>query len=203
MLIKKLKLIAATLIILIICCIFIYNLNPPQVFGLEIVGGNKGLSISHNNPLFNMQKMVPGDIGNAVVTIKNEGNTPFSIIVDSKKENGDDMLFQELIFTVKDDDNTYYHGLLKDLDNTKLNSISPSESENITLSVLFPAHLGNEFQNKTLSVKLIFSTVNINDNSIHGNTQTGDTGESTAVLGVVIFSLIALLAFIKLNTKSF
>ncbi|HCA30261.1 MAG TPA: hypothetical protein DEP23_12200 [Ruminococcaceae bacterium] len=199
---NRFRVISIIPIILIIFCAFLYHIQTSQVSGLEIIGNNKGLSISHNEPLFNMEKMVPGEASTAVVTIKNESNAPFSVSLNSKKTNGDDQLFQALMITVKDDNTIYYHGGLKELKNINLKPISSNKNENYTLHVLFPADLGNEYQKKSVTVTFIFSTNRIDDvNANQGNSQSTGTGEKTTALIIAVMISTGLLGIIIYSSK--
>lgn len=135
--------------------------KPDSAFAanLEVVGGKLGLSISPDSPLFSMENMAPGDTENSTVTVKNTGDSAFSFFIESKKDSGDEALFKDLNITIENNDGThsYYSGPLKSLKNVELGSVLPNGEEKLNLSLHFPTNIGNEDQQKTLSVSFIFT----------------------------------------------
>ena len=159
---KKTCGIIAVTILLIICGSLWFlsaSANPVFAFNLEIVGDNLGISITHDSPLFNMENMAPGETESSTISVKNQGDAPLSLTLDSLMENGDDALFEKLEFTVEDDNGTriYDSGSLKNVNHVVLGSILPGEEKIYILSVCFPPDAGNEFQNKAVSVMFIFT----------------------------------------------
>ena len=143
--------------------------KPDAAFAasLDIIGDRFGISLLQDDPLFNMENFAPGDIENSTVTVKNSGDYPFLLSIDSKKESGDELLFKNLVFTIKNTDGTlsYYCGPLKGLKNVELGSILQGGEKKLNLSISFPTELGNEFQGKTLSMAFIF-TAYMDDHTI-------------------------------------
>ena len=159
---KKTCGIMAVTILLIICGSLWFlsaSANPVFAFNLEIVGDNLGISITHDSPIFDIDNMAPGETETSTISVKNQGDAPFSLALDSLLENGDDALFEKLEFTVEDDDGTliYYTGSLKNANHVALGSILPGEEKTYILSICFPPDAGNEFQNKAVSVMFIFT----------------------------------------------
>ena len=126
----------------------------------EIIGNNFGISIVQNSPLFNIQNMAPGDSENSTITIKNQGNSVFSVSLAMNKVSGDDILFQNLEIHISNDSQTsYYNGTLVGLKNIDIGSVLPGSEKSYNLNVVFPLQLGNEFQKKSLAVKLVFTAL--------------------------------------------
>ena len=155
------------LAVVVLC--FAILAKPDAAFAarLDIVGDSFGISLLQDGPLFHMEDFAPGDSGNASVTVKNIGDFPFFFTIDSKKDSGDELLFKNLMITIKNNDGTlsYYSGPLSELEKVDLGSILQGGEKQLNLSIYFPVELGNEFQGKTLSMAFVF-TADMEDRSI-------------------------------------
>lgn len=141
----------------ILCLSLILQTSSVYAFKMEIVGNNHGISIKHDNPLFNIENMVPGETKYSTLEVKSNENDPLKLELDSLMENGDRALFETLIFSIEDSSGRYFSDTLNKLNHIDLGSILKGEKKTYNLSISFPASAGNEFQQKAVSVSFIFT----------------------------------------------
>ncbi|KON89785.1 hypothetical protein AF332_25220 [Sporosarcina globispora] len=124
------------------------------------------INTNSNGYLFEVENLKPGDWMPRYITIKNDGKQDFkytSNIGNSKSVKG---LFEELELEVKKDEAMLYEGKLKDFKGFAPRDLAKGSEETILFQVTMPEHLGNEFQDSSAEVELIFIA------EASGNTET-------------------------------
>lgn len=202
---RRLFITIVILISVMLCSLSFVNSNFAKASSIGVTTNNTGISIDPDGPLLNLSNMAPGDTKSSNITVRSNFKTAFSILISSAMEAGEEILFRNLIISVKnhDDTYTYYNGPLNNLKNIKLDSTKPSEDNRYIISVLFPTSCGNEFQGKTMVAKLIFSTQAV-DNAVvvsKDNPIIPLTGDISIAIVVVLFSLSLLLTLIAKKYK--
>lgn len=145
------------------------------------------ISLSPKDYLFDVSNMKPGDWAPRELTIKNNGKKDFFYQMSISNE-GDVKLFNELILEVEDQASIIYNGKLKDFDKLSDRMLAAGNSENITLTLRFPEHLGNAFQGLSTSFKVIFvaeGTENPSDPEDPGNSDKDPEKDADHVDGVI------------------
>ncbi|GGA67070.1 TasA family protein [Ornithinibacillus halotolerans] len=113
------------------------------------------ISLSPSDVLFDLKNMKPGDWAPRTLTVNNKGKLDFEYQMSITNE-GDYMLFNELVLEVADGNNELWNGKLKDFNGLSNRSLKANESEDLEFTLRFPEELGNEFQGKEVHFKLVF-----------------------------------------------
>lgn len=104
-----------------------------------------GLEISPNETLFDVIDMKPGDWATRSVIVRNTANEKFEYTFNVDDQSGE-KLFNELMLEVSDVHGELYNGRLKDFKQIDSRSLDSLSEEELTMTIRFPEHLGNDFQ---------------------------------------------------------
>ncbi|RFB10577.1 LPXTG cell wall anchor domain-containing protein [Bacillus sp. HNG] len=106
--------------------------------------------------LFDIDNFKPGDWATRTLTIKNSGSEDFKYLTSAKRKSGSKELYEELYLTISDKSGELFKGKLSEFNTIDPRSIASGKQEELTFSVEFPSHLGNEYQGLTTEVELKF-----------------------------------------------
>lgn len=130
----------------------------------EIVGRETlGLVVAvepDDGRLFNISNMYPGDRAETRVTVRNQGNDPFSLSVAARMDDndgGDRILYEALELTVRNNEEVVRGALSSLEDGLQLGRIPPGGQRVLYLALGLPAEAGNELQGRRLSLKWTFA----------------------------------------------
>lgn len=129
------------------------------------------ISLLPKEALFTITNMKPGDWAPRTITVINTGSKDFSYQMQVQNS-GDKKLFNELLMEVKAGDVELYNGKLAKFNSIAGRKLATGTEENLDITIRFPEHLGNEFQNASSSFVLIF-TAEGNDGTPDEETTTG------------------------------
>ncbi|USK50896.1 CalY family protein [Bacillus sp. CMF12] len=136
-----------------------------------------------NRYLFKVENLKPGDWMPRNITIKNDGKQDFKYTSNIRKSKSVKGLFEELELEVKKDTKMLYEGKLKDFKGFSPRELSKGTEETLFFQVTMPEHLGNEFQNSSAEVDIIFLAEATGDpetdNETPGTGDNSDSGEGT------------------------
>ena len=124
-----------------------------------VIWADKGyqLTIIPEGPLFQGENMAPGDVESALVTIKNEGEQDFKLLLTAEEEEGESILFHELRVTVLvAGEEVLGKEVMGAINDFPLGIIPAGQAQDYTFLVEFPPTAGNEFQAAELAMKWIF-----------------------------------------------
>lgn len=157
-----------------------------------------GLEISPNDHLFNIFNMKPGDWATRTIKVSNTSEEPFEYTFMIDNVTGE-TLFSKLLFEIYAGDHELYHGKLKDYPVFSPRLIQPQEHEELTMTIRFPEHLGNEFQGLNTNFSFVFiaegaleQTLTYIDSAIGSGTSVKSgffTVSTTIIAGLVILLL--------------
>ncbi|MFC5604733.1 hypothetical protein [Sporosarcina koreensis] len=105
------------------------------------------INLSPNDTLFDITNMKPGDWAPRTLTVTNSGNVDFDYHMQLRN-NGDEMLFNELMMEIKSGNKELYSGKLSAFQGLPARFLDSGSNENLDITIRFPEHLGNEFQGK-------------------------------------------------------
>ena len=123
------------------------------------------ISTSPESSFIYFENMAPGDSTTKTLTVNNDGNVDFSYSLSATKEAGDKGLYDQLLVTIKAEEEQIFEGNLNDLDKVNIGDIKSFKKEDITFLVELPKYVGNEVKGKSTTVGIKLSA----------------TGESTSV----------------------
>lgn len=106
--------------------------------------------------LFDIENFKPGDWATRTLTIKNSGSEDFKYLTSAKRKSGSKELYEELYLTISDKSGELFKGKLSEFNTIDPRSIASGKQEELTFTVEFPSHLGNEYQGLTTEVELKF-----------------------------------------------
>ncbi|NLJ41150.1 MAG: LPXTG cell wall anchor domain-containing protein [Clostridiales bacterium] len=138
--------------------------SPSHAADLELIGNKDGLEILPvDEKLFDLGNMKPGDTANAKIDIENKYSDPIELYmrterVSQKYEEGD--LFGQLLLVVQLGNKEIYSGPMSGFASTNisLGIFDPKDMAALKAGILLPGReTGNEFQDKDLVVKWIFT----------------------------------------------
>lgn len=143
-----------------------FGMNKSYAVSLQIIGNDLGLEvIPSGTKLFDLTNLNPGDKDEEKVDIKNNHTLPFEVFMRAERtspqpEMGEADLFEQLIVTVYLDGEKIYTGPMKDyaISSISLGNFNPNVEKELKAVVHLPGpETGNEFQNKNVDVKWIFT----------------------------------------------
>lgn len=148
------KQMAKTKIILFVSILVLFGMVFQQNTSAE--QNEININTSPYEYLIKVEDLKPGDWMPRNITIKNDGNQDFiytSKIGKSKSVKG---LFEELELEVKKEATMLYEGKLKDFKGFSPRELAKGTEETLFFQVTMPYELGNEFQNSSAEVEIIF-----------------------------------------------
>ncbi|WP_262174182.1 CalY family protein [Saccharococcus sp. Marseille-Q5394] len=113
------------------------------------------ISLSPKDTLFDVSNMKPGDWAPRTLTVKNSGIVDFDYHMQLRN-NGDEMLFNELLMEIKSGDKELYSGRLSAFQGLPARFLGSGSDENLDITIRFPEHLGNDFQGKGVEFSFNF-----------------------------------------------
>ncbi|QKY68985.1 TasA family protein [Lentibacillus sp. CBA3610] len=122
------------------------------------------INVKPEDYLFDLTNMKPGDWAPRTIKVQNNGTNAFEYVTTFKNNGGSEKLFRELLLEVTDSDNALYTGKLTNFNGLSPRYLSASSEEELTFTIRFPEHLGNEFQGLETNILLTFQAA--------GNTDT-------------------------------
>ncbi len=143
------------------------------------------LTTSPAHSFINMQNMAPGDTVSEVLIVKNSGNIDFNYFVSAKMEKGEQMLFDQLRLKITKENKTLFSGKLNDLQKFEVGKLESNKRNDLTFTIELPIELGNEFQNKSTTLSIIFTAEGIPASGTAGN------GTNLPVTGTNTFNILA------------
>jgi LPXTG-motif cell wall-anchored protein len=114
------------------------------------------IATSPTKVLFDVDNMKPGDSATRSITISNKGQQDFDYTMSTDLKAGSKKLYQELNLKVSDSEGELFNGKLDGFKGFEARTLVQSASEDLTFTVEFPAHLGNDFQGLATEVEFKF-----------------------------------------------
>lgn len=147
--------------------------------------------ISPQKNLYNITNLKPGDWAPRVIEVKNNGTLPFNYEM-SLKNNGNDMLFNELLLEISLENNELYKGKLGDFTDLPLRELMPFTQEELDVTIRFPEESGNEFQGLDADFSFIFAAKAKNEQTeeVFINGVVGSGGSKLPSTATTIFTLL-------------
>lgn len=131
---------------------------------LSVQHSNK--TFADNNPvnitttpgsvLFDVTNMKPGDWAERQLMIQNRGEADFSYFMEVEKKSGSQLLYEGLILKMETVNGLIYEGKLSEFHGFDPRPLIALHEEELTLTVMFPSHLGNEYQGLEVEVEFSF-----------------------------------------------
>lgn len=158
-------------------------------------------SLSPAVTFIDVKNLKPGDTITKTLTVSNSGLMDFSYLMNSYKDSGSDLFYNQLHLQVSIDDTQLYNGPLYSFSGMEARDLVKSTSEEMKLKVTFPWESGNEFQG--LATKVIFQFIAERDYATDGIPtgggmlpQTGEEGPGMYYMlgGVLVCAGLALYA---------
>ena len=153
-----------------------------------------------------LEGMMPGDTRSETVTVKNT-TTEYDyvkIYLCVVPETEDDAFLSKLILSIKNNGTLISDSNLSAATtNLELGSFNPNDESLLTLELLAPATLGNDFQYAESGINWIFTAEAYKDGKIvPPNTGAAPTNDATYVTpGIVLAVAVALLLLLIINRK--
>ncbi|CDQ38986.1 hypothetical protein [Virgibacillus salexigens] len=113
------------------------------------------MEITPNKILFDIENMKPGDWAPRTVEVTNNGANSFDYSVVLKNK-GSEKLFNQLDIHVNSGNKVFYEGKLHEFKQLTFQDLSPSDQQEVTFTVRFPEHLGNNYQALNTTFSLVF-----------------------------------------------
>lgn len=122
--------------------------------------------------LFQVGNTKPGDYAYRTLLIQNNNDEDILYTMQLRND-GDQMLFNELILQITYLDELVFDGKLKDYDGVIDRPLTSKTEEVLGFELKFPEELGNEFQGKTAEFTLEFNARAASDSGLVGGIATG------------------------------
>lgn len=144
-------------IIMVVGFIFIVNfILPTALYASANEVKEIDIVTTPEKVMFDLTNMKPGDQASRTLKISNSGKEDFSYLFSAKKKSGSDLLYNALQLTVSNGNGELFKGSLGDFRELEPRELGSQGSEELTFSVEFPAHLGNEYQGLVCEVEFKF-----------------------------------------------
>ncbi|WP_049887910.1 TasA family protein [Oceanobacillus massiliensis] len=114
------------------------------------------ISLSPSDVLFDITNMKPGDWAPRTIIVQNSGILDFSYQMELRND-GSQKLFNELMMEITDVEGELYNGKLAEFDVLPIRDIEAGKEEELTITIRFPEHLGNEFQGTNSAFAFLFT----------------------------------------------
>ncbi|WP_240456688.1 LPXTG cell wall anchor domain-containing protein [Virgibacillus halodenitrificans] len=163
--------------------------------------------------LFNVNNMKAGDWAPRTITVQNNGIKDFTYQMTLRND-GEEKLFNELLLEINDSKSVLYEGKLADFTKLSPRDLSTSKQEELKLTVIFPEHLGNEFQGLNAEFSILFTaegkTSQLAEVSVDGMIGSGNSqtqaflpNTATGIFNLLLFGAVLLISgiFILLYKK--
>ncbi|ANB60512.1 TasA family protein [Anoxybacteroides amylolyticum] len=118
------------------------------------------------SPIFNVSNLIPGDVIQRTVTVKNDGTVPFTYSIQGSATNNT-LLWTDktngLQLTIVKDATTYFTGPISNI-NTNPNPellLAPGASDQLQFTITFPVTANNAFQNLTETITFTVSAMQL------------------------------------------
>ncbi|MGF2618194.1 CalY family protein [Rossellomorea aquimaris] len=106
--------------------------------------------------LFNVDNMKPGDWADRTIKISNKGKQDFTYTMSTHLKSGSKKLYNELTMKVSDEKGELYNGKISDFSGLESRELAKLAAEDLSFTVEFPPHLGNDFQGLSTEVEFKF-----------------------------------------------
>jgi len=106
--------------------------------------------------LFDITNMKPGDSATRTLKLSNSGAEDFSYLFSADKKSGSNELYEALQIKVTDESRELYKGSLGEFKKLDSRPLTSGGTEELTFTVEFPPHLGNEYQGLECEVEFKF-----------------------------------------------
>ncbi|MEC2160550.1 LPXTG cell wall anchor domain-containing protein [Virgibacillus halodenitrificans] len=154
--------------------------------------------------LFNVNNMKPGDWAPRTITVQNNGIKDFTYQMTLRND-GEEKLFNELLLEINDSKSVLYEGKLADFTKLSPRDLSTSKQEELKLTVIFPEHLGNEFQGLNAEFSILFTaegkTSQLAEVSVDGMIGSGNSqtqaflpNTATGIFNLLLFGAVLLIS---------
>lgn len=117
------------------------------------------ISTTPASGFLNAENMAPEDEVTSLLMVKNNGNLDFNYTISSFLQSGVDDMYNKLMLKVFDSQGLLYEGTLSGLQDFPLGTIAKGGCNNLTFSAALPKDVGNELQDKCVSVAFNFNAV--------------------------------------------
>lgn len=136
------------------------------------------IEISSKDTLFNISNMKPGDWAPRSLIVKNSGSKDFRYDMHVRND-GDLKLFNELLLDINKGNETLYKGKLSAFSSLNTRQLESGNEEKLDITILFPEHLGNDYQGLESVFTLTFSADRKSSKAVYAMTQGQiDSGSS-------------------------
>jgi LPXTG-motif cell wall-anchored protein len=194
---KILKIALIYMMIMVIAITISPSLRGTKAYAsdLELVGNDKGLAIlPEDTNLFDIETMNPGQTVSSKLIIKNNYRAPFELFMKAERTSEEPLpeqpdLYKQLQLKVTLRNEDLFNGSMFDFANSKdgisLGEFSSKELHELVAAVHMPGlETGNEFQDKMLETKWVFTAVSPGVNDLP------KTGSETKVFAFSVLGLI-------------
>lgn len=104
------------------------------------------ISLSSEKTFFDLANLKPGDTVTKMVAIHNNGKEKLAYSFSKRFLNGSQSLYENLELIVKDEKNTLFEGRISKFKKLDPRTIKKGDSDSLSIKLLIPYELGNEFQ---------------------------------------------------------
>jgi hypothetical protein len=144
--------------------------------------------------LFTIENMQPGDEVSKTIAIQNSGEQEFKYNM-KLEDAGSEKLFNELLIEISDADGLLYSGKMIEFDGIEARNLKSMENDEFSLTIIFPEHLGNEYQGSVAKFNIVFVAEGINLDDLFELPNTA-TNYYNYMVGGAILILFGLTAYI-------
>lgn len=124
---------------------------------------NIDIALSPANGFLTGRNMKPGDQVTSLLEVENKGNVDFNYTVRSRKEAGDEPLYNQMTLKISDGTGLLYEGPMNGLQNFPLGTIASFQKTSLTFTAALPYETDNEFQGKETTVAFDFTAIGHDD----------------------------------------
>lgn len=144
------------------------NYLSEKTYAFEVRDNGYGLQVNHNkvdgdhqDNLFNINNMAPGEQYTEAITLKNVGSEGFrSIITAINTSTQGNLLFDSLDFSIREgseNGTVIFNGKLKDLKDIVLCTLGSENNKIYYMTLSLPGGSGNEYQSKSAGFKFVIT----------------------------------------------
>lgn len=162
--------------------------NPGSTYAFVTEGADLGLRVEASKDLVDVGNLGPGDNRESYLTAYNDGENPFTYYFDMIETDRKSGTYRDgtgkdiaeiLVFTVERYGDELFSGTLKEFKELNMGRLDPGDSEQINVSVYFPADADNAYQGSSVTVRFAFRAERESDEGGGGGDEGGGGGGDT------------------------
>ncbi len=190
-------------ILLISISLILISTKPAQAKSLEVSFGNP--PVTSPNPIFTVENMLPGDIEQREIKVKNISSSSIPVVLYSLKKleeipnwegtTSGNEFSQVLELEITENSSIIYSKTLKEFfedskDGLNLGNLDPTQEKTFNIKASFSTTAGNEYQRAKVVFDLMLeqfnqSTIVINEVYYDPDNEHGDDGDSNDVNAII------------------